>query len=385
MVHAGADRWEALVKALKKNYERDMAIRHSLRDLELIDYIHICIKLCEILPFLATLTRLRLQVAEHGTIRLDKIFQACPFLESFEAEAKNYVEFSMPWPLLLQSFVLRNGHFAQSDLGSLLALTPRLQELKLISLQSGVWIEEDETNLAHISTLTMACLESHGIVLRSFHFSRAYTSKSSSQCAMFLVSPKSTDWTFSTQDLLPIIQDTSNVVTRPEIHHQDRAKLLLDSIHVQRDFPHETKAHSRVVYCYRSIVCPKLRDLRIDPYYQAVLLSRSILFMDLDAGLCLLSRLRYLETLLIGSAGMTTTSGSRDLTWMIASGWTAEARKEREKIMSGWKTTLLEETRQRSVAPLRTLEGPYVDADLTESLQDLGLLEDVKNTLDKMG
>ncbi|KAG0293782.1 hypothetical protein BGZ96_002300 [Linnemannia gamsii] len=527
MVRAGADRWEALVKALKKNYERDMAIRQqhilerqrqpeniqmlmkmrpllysSLQDLELIDHTHICTKLYEILPYLATLTRLRLQVADHGTIKLDKVFQACPFLESFEADAKNYVEFPTPWitndrpqdqqhqqqkrdtphpspplspqqqqkqqlfrqPMHLKSLVLRNGHFAQSDLESLLALTPRLQKLNLISLRSGVWIEEDETDLAHISASTMACLESHGITLRSFHFSLAYTSKAWSQCAMFLVCPKSTEWTFSTQDLLPImvqrLQDTINVVTRLEIHHQDRAKLMPDSglhrylcesphllhlkapyaayllehmdvhsranlslsvrgpgtgagtgvgggttglkpsgkvwacrnlqslhlgIHVQRDFPHETKVHSRIVYGYLSIICPKIRDLRIDPYYQAVLLPRPILFMDLDAGLCLLSRLRYLETLLIGSAGMTTTSGSRDLTWMVATGWTAEARKERKKTLSGWEKMLLEETRQWSAATLRTLEGPYVDADLIESLQNLGLLEDVKNTLDKMG
>lgn len=511
MVRVGADRWEPLVKALKKNYERDMAIRQqnferqrqteniqsvmkmrpllysSLRDLELIDHIHICAKLHELLPYLATLTRLRLQIADQGTIRLDKVFQACPFLESFEVDAKNYVEFPTPWiskgkpqdqqtqqgdtlqpsppqqqlqqqkqqPLLLQSFILRNGRFAQSDLESLLAFTPRLQELKLISLRSGVWIEEDETDLRHISDSTMACLKSSGIVLRSFHLSLANPSKASSQCAMFLVSPKSTDWTFSTQDLLPVmvarLRDTPNVVTRLEIYHQDRAKLLPDSglhrylcasphllhlkapyaayllehldvhsranlsssvrgqgsaaspkhsgkvwacrnlqslhlgIHVQRDFPHETKVHSRIVYGYLSIVCRNIRDLQIDPYYQATLLPRPILFMDLDAGLCLLSRLRYLETLLIGSAGMTTNSGIKDLTWMVASGWTAEARKEREKAMSGWKTVLLEETRHRSAVPLRTLEGPYVDADLIQSLQYLGLLEDVKNTLDKMG
>ncbi|KAG9073183.1 hypothetical protein KI688_000970 [Linnemannia hyalina] len=39
--------------------------------------------------------------------------------------------------------------------------------------------------------------------------------------------PKSTDWTFSTQDLLPVmvarLQDTPNVVTRLEIYHKDRA------------------------------------------------------------------------------------------------------------------------------------------------------------------
>ncbi|KAF8942518.1 hypothetical protein BGZ47_006406 [Haplosporangium gracile] len=99
-------------------------------------------------------------------------------------------------------------------------------------------------------------------------------------------------------------------------------------IHVQWDFPHETKVHSRFVYGYLSTVCPKICNLRLDSYYQTVLLPRPILFMDLDAGLCLISRLLYLETLLIGSAGMTTTSGSGDLTWMVDSGWTAEARKE---------------------------------------------------------
>lgn len=155
-------------------------------------------------------------------------------------------------------------------------------------------------------------------------------------------------------------------------------------IHVQRDFPHETKVHSQIVYSYLSIVCPNIRDLRIDPYYQAVLFPRPILFMDLDAGLCLLSRLRYLETLLIGSAGIMTTSGSRDLTWMVASGWTVEARKERKKTMSEWETMLLEETHQWPAATRRTLEGPYVEAGLIGSLQNLGLLEDVKNTLDRM-
>ena len=512
MSQPGVDRWMALVKALKENYERDMAIRQhqildrqqqpeniqsvmrmrpllysSLRDLELINHIYICTGLYEILPYLATLTRLRLQIADRGTIRLDRIFQACPSLESFEVDAKDYVEFPTPWisndmpqdqqkqqgdtihpspppqqqlqsfrqPLILQSFILRNGHFAHSDLKSLLALTPQLQELKLISFRSSVWAEEDETDLAHISTSTMACLKSRGIVLRSYHLS-AYPSSASSQCTMF---PELTDWTFSTQDLLPImvaqLRETPNVVTRLEIYHRDRAKLLPDSglhrylcesphllhlkapyaayllehldiysranlpssvrgpgpgpgstagpeisgkvwacrslqslhlgIHIQWDFPHGTKVHSRIVYGYLSTVCPKIRDLQIDPYYQAVLLPRPILFMDLDAGLCLLSRLRHLETLLIGSAGMTTNSGGKDLTWMIASGWTAKARKERKKTMRGWKTILLEESRQLSAVPLKTLEGPYIDTDLTQSLQHLGLLGDVKNTLDKMG
>ncbi|KAF9139706.1 hypothetical protein BGX30_007603 [Mortierella sp. GBA39] len=514
MTPAGADQWVALVKALKESYEQDVAIRQrqilerqrqpeniqsvmrmrpllysSLRDLELISHTHICSELYEILPYLATLTRLRLQVADSGRIQLDRVFQACPFLESFEVDAKNYVKFPTPWisndkaqdqqkqqgntnhpllpqqqqqqsfrqPLLLESFIIRNGQFAQSDLESLLALTPRLQELKLFSFRSDIRAEEDETVLAHISTSIMACLKSLGIVLRSFHLSQVYPSKAWSQCDMLLVSPKSTDWTFSTQDLQPVmvarLRDTPNVVTRLEIYHQDRAKLYPDSglhrylcesphllhlkapymayllehldvhsranlpssasgpgpgstagqklsgkvwacrnlqslhlgIHIQWNTPHKTKVQSRIVYGYLSTVCPKIRDLQIDPYYHAIFIPRPILFMDLDAGLCLLSRLRYLETLLIGSAEMRTNSGSKDLTWMVASGWTAESLEERKKIMSGWETMLLEESRQLSAVPLRTLEGPYVDADLIQSLQHLGLLRDVKNTLDKMG
>ncbi|KAF9102520.1 hypothetical protein BGX29_004501 [Mortierella sp. GBA35] len=482
MVRPGMDRWEALVKALKRTHERDLAIRQqqlldrqrqpesvqivmrmrpilysSLRDLELVDHMNICDGLVEILPFLGTLTRLRLQVSDNGTICLGQIFLACPLLESFEADAKNFVRLPSPWVsncinnttqehqqehqrenitapqprlrprlLPLQSLVLRNGHFAQSDLEALLAVTPRLQELKLISLRSGVWIEEDDSDLAQISKSTMACLETHGIVLRSFHFSLAYASKAGSQCAMFL--------------------ETRNVVTRLEIHHQDRAKLLPDGglhrylcesphllhlkapyaayllehmdvhsraqktgttkttsgktevwacrnlqslhlgIHVQQDYLRETKVHSRVIYGYLSTVCPKIRDLRIDPYYQAVLLPRPILFMDMDAGLCLLSRLKYLETLLIGSAGMTTTSGSRDLTWMIPSGWTAEARRERQKTVDGWQAMLQEEQQQTSptATTSQRFEGPYVDTDVVESLRLLGLLEDVKATLKKM-
>ncbi|KAF9093477.1 hypothetical protein BGX23_003298 [Mortierella sp. AD031] len=434
MVRPGMDRWEALVKALKRTHERDLAIRQqqlldrqrqpesvqivmrmrpilysSLRDLELVDHMNICDGLVEVLPFLGTLTRLRLQVSDNGTICLGQIFLACPLLESFEADAKNFV-----------------------------------------SLRSGVWIEEDDSDLAQISKSTMACLETHGIVLRSFHFSLAYASKAASQCAMFLVAPQSTEWTFSTQDLLPMmveqLQETRNVVTRLEIHHQDRAKLLPDGglhrylcesphllhlkapyaayllehmdvhsraqktgttkttsgkaevwacrnlqslhlgIHVQQDYLRETKVHSRVIYGYLSTVCPKIRDLRIDPYYQAVLLPRPILFMDMDAGLCLLSRLKYLETLLIGSAGMTTTSGSRDLTWMIPSGWTAEARRERQKTVDGWQAMLQEERQQTSptATTSQRFEGPYVDTDVVESLRLLGLLEDVKATLEKM-
>ncbi|KAG0364938.1 hypothetical protein BGX24_004340, partial [Mortierella sp. AD032] len=519
MVFPGVDHWEALVKALKKNSERDLTFRQqqqqrkqcgrhesvqnvmemrpllysSLQDLELVDYVYICSKLGEILPYLSTLTRLRLQIADNGKIWLSRIFSACPLLESFEVDAKNYVEFPSPWvvretpqerhqrqqqqqeghtttsrrQLPLQSFILRNGHFAQPDLESLLAITPRLQELKLITLRSGIWIEQNHTDLTQISASTMAYLKTHKIALRSFHLSLANTSLASSQCSMFLVTPQSTDWTFSTQDLSPVmvkqLQETLNVVTRLEIHHQDRAKLLANSglheylcmsphllhlkapyaaylleymdvhsranlassvrgtgvsrggggsgddsgsaestlrgrvwacrnlqslhlgTHPQHGFPYGTKVHSRIVYGYLTSICPNIRDLRIDPYYHTALLPRPILFMDLDAGMCLLSRLRYLETLLIGSAGMTTASGSRDLTWMVASGWTAEARREREKTMGGWKTRLLEETQQNSRTSLKSLEGPYVDSDLVKSLQHLGLLEDVKNTLDRMG
>ncbi|KAF9931238.1 hypothetical protein FBU30_010563 [Linnemannia zychae] len=343
MDRMGSERWDALVKALKKNFERDL--------------------LNEILPYLSTLTRLRLQLFDYGRIHLDKVFEACPLLEVFEVDPRNYADFPSPWvpreksqpqqhatrdnlspslphnpqSLALRSFILRNGQFAQSDLESLLAQTPHLQVLKLVSLRSGPGFEEDKVDLTDISNSTKTCLEYHGIVLRSFHYSLAYTSRVWSQCAMFHVSPNSTDWTFSAHDLLPVmidrLRDTPNVVTRLEIYHQDRAKLLPDSglhrylcesphllhlkapyaayllehldiycranisrrqdiyndtleqqpskvwacrnlqtlhlgFHIQRGSSLENKMQSRIIYGYLSAVCPKIHDLRIDPYYQ---------------------------------------------------------------------------------------------------------------------
>ena len=153
----------------------------------------------------------------------------------------------------------------------------------------------------------------------------------------------------------------------------------------------------RIVYGYISRVCPCLQDLRITfPFFCNIhILSQNGREnpYDLEAGLCLLSRLVYLERLRVYY--QTVECKIWELNWLCRSGRTVEDRAERRRIVDRW-TILLELEAVKEGARLKTDTGTnYVqgaaaaavrgqDVELMTGLQKLGLLQDVRDMVLEM-
>ncbi|KAK3806228.1 MAG: hypothetical protein JOS17DRAFT_767683 [Linnemannia elongata] len=153
----------------------------------------------------------------------------------------------------------------------------------------------------------------------------------------------------------------------------------------------------RIVYGYISRVCPCLQDLRITfPFFCNIHIhsqnGRENPY-DLEAGLCLLSRLVYLERLRVFY--QTVDCKIWELNWLCRSGRTVADRNERRRIVDGW-TILLELEAVKEGARLKTHTGTdFVqgaaaaavrceDVKLMTGLQKLGLLQDVREMVLEM-
>ncbi|OAQ36844.1 hypothetical protein K457DRAFT_150945 [Linnemannia elongata AG-77] len=153
--------------------------------------------------------------------------------------------------------------------------------------------------------------------------------------------------------------------------------------------------HARIVYGYIATVCPHLIDLRlrfedecsIENYYWQ---SRDRPLI-LESGLCLLSRLRRLERLWIDH-GLLDYNNPSELNWLAQSGRTKEHRAARREIVVGWAERLQEEAAMEagrlensSASVADEILGPRADdEDVVRGLRNLGLLQDVANTVGEM-
>ncbi|KAG0282162.1 hypothetical protein BGZ97_009122, partial [Linnemannia gamsii] len=108
---------------------------------------------------------------------------------------------------------------------------------------------------------------------------------------------------------------------------------------------------TRVVFGYIARVCPLLRDLQIDGW-ESPRWTRPV-YLRLKSGLCLLSKLKDLESLRIVPLLRTATFLEGNLDWMVPSGHTAEKRENRYPVKDVWEYELLEEEK-RSGRPTRT-------------------------------
>ncbi|KAG0322839.1 hypothetical protein BGZ97_003396 [Linnemannia gamsii] len=152
--------------------------------------------------------------------------------------------------------------------------------------------------------------------------------------------------------------------------------------------------HSRVLFGYISRVCPQLRDLEIHIPEQTRWAHDQHfpnLDMRLQGGLCLLTRLKHLESLRLGRVQQCMTFDPVHLNWMVASGHSAKYKEERRKIAASWDECILKETRQVDRGTERTqincssknMEGVAGDQ-LEHDLKHLGLVLDVKEMVDEM-
>ncbi|KAF8947508.1 hypothetical protein BGZ47_008888 [Haplosporangium gracile] len=357
--------------------------------------------------------------------------------------------------LPLQSLLLENASFVQTSLEDLLVLTPRLANLQLRNLRSDTTSADNNSyswpNLfCQLTTLSlplhsihfsiygqtasekeeqekvhMVCPRSSEWAFRSFDLTPSLTSclsqlrntvttlelvDSEGQavnnyslalhrylCASpHLLHLKATNsvclvermdihnrWTPSVranngsvvQDLQPGIWACRNLQTlHIRVHNLGSAPLQTLPIQF------------RIVFGYISTVLPQLRDLELFELENDPGLS-----LNLFGGLCLLARLRHLESLRLGTGKTPQKVRAGDVRWMIPSGQSRVGRMERMEVVATWGILLTaerdaERSRQKTVPEYAPVDvyHPYTEPKVVEGLIMLGLLAGVKSLVDQM-
>lgn len=152
----------------------------------------------------------------------------------------------------------------------------------------------------------------------------------------------------------------------------------------------------RIAYGYISRVCPHLQDLQVTfPFFCKIhinsLNGRENPF-DLEGDICLLSRLVHLERLCVYY--QTVACKFWELNWLCRSGRTVEHRYARGWVADGWKhMPALEAAKEEARLKNSSMETDQVlgaaaakgpDGELIADLQNLGLLQDVKDMIFEM-
>ncbi|KAF9912048.1 hypothetical protein EC991_000994 [Linnemannia zychae] len=159
----------------------------------------------------------------------------------------------------------------------------------------------------------------------------------------------------------------------------------------------------RVLFGYLSRVVPRLHDIILG--MGTGLSPDEPPPMTLDAGLCLLSRLRCLENFELHSLRGLKITSPVDLDWMVGQGHTQERVEARQELIAEWEELIIEEhervgiarsslVRKVPEAPCATgpvgLDAPKIpqkcaDYDaVAEQLRDLGYLSDVVRVIMEM-
>ncbi|KAF8947509.1 hypothetical protein BGZ47_008889 [Haplosporangium gracile] len=178
------------------------------------------------LPFLQSLTSLRLVVVGSDTIRLATVLAACPNLLSLQLESiTGVIQLPSSWIspspsnalLPLKSFILENVIFSQLELENLLKSTPHLKVLQLRNLR--------ETTNASAFVYSwhglVAQLRVLQISLRSIHFSIYGKPMEDEREKVLVIAPRSDEWAFRSFDLTPTVsyylREIPNFVTTLEL------------------------------------------------------------------------------------------------------------------------------------------------------------------------
>lgn len=153
--------------------------------------------------------------------------------------------------------------------------------------------------------------------------------------------------------------------------------------------------NSRIVFGYISVVCPVLEDLVIvanctrsyfpeTGHYHSIPLS-----LHLDGGLCLLTRLRSLNSLTVidGMAKQEKLDRSNisDLNWIVPSGRTPVSASMRRTKVATWESWLeTEESMELLQSVSLNDDQPVAFLKNSDPLQEIGLLSSVKRVVTEM-
>ncbi|KAF9120769.1 hypothetical protein BGW39_011108 [Mortierella sp. 14UC] len=371
------------------------------------------------------------------------------------------IQLLSPWvpqsssaPLPLQTLILENVVFSQPELEALLKVTPRLKVLQLRNLREN---STPSASLYSWYSLTQH-LRTLRISLWSVHFSIYGQPMEDVREKVLVVAPRSRKWAFRSYDLTPIVisylREIPNVVTtlelvapgRPdpnfglELHHylcaspnllhlkatqsvciiermdihrrwspSSRAGIPLDrqagiwacrtlkTLHIRvhnlgSPAIQDSPVRSRILFGYISRVLPELRDL-----YLYELENEPGLSLDLFGGLCLLARLRHLESFRLGTGKNDQMVRPGDISWILPNGQSTLSKSERGEVVLTWIQLLASDSAQEAkrvaslggrdylaeLAAFSPTKTP-LDPQLLASLADLGRLLDVKALADQM-
>ncbi|KAG0372694.1 hypothetical protein BGX24_012706 [Mortierella sp. AD032] len=151
---------------------------------------------------------------------------------------------------------------------------------------------------------------------------------------------------------------------------------------ISPDSVEKRKGRSRILFGYISRVLPRLEDLMLLDHD----VHRSRISLNLQSGFCLLARLSGLENLRIGQSEKKILFRAADLRWIVPSGHINGGRIERAILYKQWDELLAQEAEKtammnRNPRPRKQLTE---DVALWKSLENLGLLLDVKVLVDEM-
>jgi hypothetical protein len=166
-------------------------------------------------------------------------------------------------------------------------------------------------------------------------------------------------------------------------------------LHAHENATMRGSAHTRVVYGYLSRICPRLQDLRVTIRGSCDSsdgrLTWNLHPFVMEGGLCLLSRLKYLERLRVDYKSVECEIA--ELNWLCRSGRNEEHRARRRQLVEGWTWRLeqeaaldMEREKNRTAEDSEVI-GAEEDSDnlmMMKNLRNLGLLQDVKDVLLEM-
>ncbi|KAF9924829.1 hypothetical protein FBU30_005261 [Linnemannia zychae] len=180
----------------------------------------------------------------------------------------------------------------------------------------------------------------------------------------------------------------------------------LDTLHLQvhghGPYPANVYTLTRILYGYISVVCPRLTELRLESAEMCSLNPQNdtpaYILIDLFAGLCLLSRLQFLERLIVMADG-SEKHAPASLNWLCKAGRTLEYKRQRQTVAKGWQSVLEAEVRLEPARHSLMTRGKDKQQDGNDSLprtlgsenvetmqqlKDLGLLVDMTNQIQLM-
>ncbi|KAF9194790.1 hypothetical protein BGZ50_005670 [Haplosporangium sp. Z 11] len=343
--------------------------------------------------------------------------------------------------LSLRSLVLHSVFLLQSSLECLLTVTPGLKELKLMNSK----LPPTEQRARYNPDQLLWHLQKLNLPIQSFHFSPDMVNPHLTEVDVFermSMFHQQSQYSFMADNedmpmMFRILRGIPNHVTTLEL--ADRHEVLLsdavqDALHeylcVSRHLLHLKAPHfnyyyrcmdihhrlpgnvdsavmqsgiwacrnlrtlyimvkipvvpkcqvskfSRVVFGYIARVCPQLKDLQIQMVNTA---------LGIESGLCLLTRLKDLETLYITTNGIYPRVQQWELDWMAHGRSSGLLRSKRQEAVAGWEDAIKMEAKdlnEQEQSPLTTaMWDGRASWDVALTLRDLGLLVDVKLMLD---